>query len=93
VLHFCDIAPELFPEIPRETLDPLVSLLRDDENLPDESREDVFSYVDCLLEVAIRRQIALGPHARVSRAELARIAGQIESLPDAYRRAASTCDF
>lgn len=84
VARFCDMAPDLFPEVPRGTLEQVVGILRNDDPDFAETKDDVFAYVDSLLEISIRRQIALGAKSRVPRAAIVDIAAKIKSLPAPY---------
>lgn len=84
VPKFCDIAPSLFPEVPRGTLDQIVSILRNDDPSFAETKDDVFAYVDCLLDLSVRRQVALGAEAGVSRDVLKTVVKKIPSIPPKY---------
>lgn len=84
---FIDIAPDLFPEVPRGILQQVVEILRNDDAEFVETIDDIFAYIDSLLDLAVRRQIVLGESAAVPRSTLVEITRKIQSMPQAYRGA------
>lgn len=84
---FAKLAPDLFPEVPRHILEQICDLVRNDDPDFAETKDDIFAYVDCLFDLAIRRQIALGSSTKVPRSSLAEVARKIETLSPAYTRA------